>query len=111
MRDMENEINVKQIAEETLVKMKLKSPYSIPANASERGLNYKEIRKYLADYALDTQDSIIAEIKRIIDEINKGFSSLDTKIDMSSQNYIVISKEEPTEHLDKVLWYEIIEEN
>lgn len=107
---MSAEINVRQIAEETIIKMKLKSPYSIPANASERGLNYKEIRKYLADYALDTQDSIITEMKRIIDEINKGLNNLNEKIDMSSQNYIVISKDEPTSHLDKVIWFETIDE-
>lgn len=112
---MVNKINVNQIAKETIIKMKLKSPYAIPANAAERGLKFQEIRQYLTGYALDTQDSIISEIERIIKEINEGFDKINAEINygsnFNSNSSFIISENEPEEFdetSNNFIWFEVL---
>lgn len=93
---MENPI--KKISSGTLELMKKKSMLALPNNPSEQGVSPNTIKQYLTAPMFGETNSLVAEINRIVDEINSKFGLeteekiLELKVDENG-NLVLVSTE------------------
>lgn len=78
---------VNKISDNTKIKLKLKSPLLLPNNPSEKGLTPAQIKNTFTAYVLDNEDSVFAEINRLVDEINEILSKIEGKISSSNHSH------------------------
>ena len=85
-------MTVNKISNSKLSAIKRKSAYALPDNPTGSGMSAEKIKNAFWTYALDENDSIIAEIHRIVDETNTDISTKESSsnkgvnIDLNSTN-------------------------
>ena len=68
-------MTVNKISNSKISAIKRKSAYALPDNPTGSGMNAEKIKNAFWTFAIDENDSIVAEIQRIIDEINTDIGS------------------------------------
>ena len=72
---------IKKIDEEVLYKIKEKSANALPDRPTAQGYTAKDIKRYLTGFVTDDELSIVAEINRVIDELNSFFDGEDENVE------------------------------
>lgn len=71
------EINkINKITDEMIDKIKSKSPLSLPNNPAQHSWKAPQIKKYLSAFVVGQDESVIAEINRIVDECNAEITKI-----------------------------------
>ena len=78
---MANEYKVKPISAEVAAAIKKKSAFNLPDRPSERGMKPDEIKRALYAPITDDEDSVLAELGRVIDETNEALSGIDQLVE------------------------------
>lgn len=107
----ENKYNVPQISAETLAAIRRKSAYNLPDRPSERGMKPDEIKKAMAGPVIDSENSAIAELMRVIGDINRVLKLIETEgsgvsiTQISGGKRLTVTTEEGESHIDIVESY------
>ncbi len=107
----ENKYNVPQISAETLAAIRRKSAYNLPDRPSERGMKPDEIKKAIAGPVTDSENSAIAELMRVIGDINRVLKLIETEgsgvsvTQISGGKRLTVTTEEGESHIDIVESY------
>ncbi len=126
---MNEDVKTKKIqntSPETLERIKKKSALVTGTNPSEKNLSPQKIRESFVAPITDRKDSMLAELNRVIDEINgviglieegdiennesvwKAIEELRFKIENIKNSTIVMSRTQPTNGAE--FWLEIMDE-
>lgn len=76
---------INKISDEQLYKIIKKSAKALPNRPTRAGYTAEEIKKHLTDFVLGDEDSIKAELDRIVDEINDELEKCINKEDLLGQ--------------------------
>lgn len=73
---MANEYKVKPISAEVAAAIKKKSAFNLPDRPSERGMKPDEIKRALYAPITDNENSVLAELGRVIDDTNAALEGI-----------------------------------
>ena len=74
-------MKINKTSQDVRYKIRKKSVLSLPDNPSEAGMKPDDIKKAFVAPIIDTKDSVLAELDRIVGEANDALGSVDKKID------------------------------
>ena len=72
---------INKISEETLYKIREKSAKALPDRPTAQGYTAKDIKQYLTGFVMDDNLSVVAEINRVIDELNAFLAGEDENVE------------------------------
>lgn len=73
-------MKINKTSQDVRYKIRKKSVLSLPNNPSEAGMKPDDIKKAFVAPIIDTKDSVLAELDRIVGETNDALSGVDKKI-------------------------------
>ena len=91
--------SIGKISNETKRKLLLKSVKGMANNPSEKGANPQQVKNALVDPYLDDNISLLAEINRIVDELNANNIPLDTALTQLSALATEVAGKQSTANL------------
>lgn len=115
----------KKISDEKILQIKKKSALYLPDRPGEANMSAYQVKRALASFVTDANVSVIAEINRIVDEIEDEIGNIDIniidtilnkiiEIEQTLENLpstgfsnIIISREEPEDLPEGGLWLHI----
>ena len=69
-------MNINNVSEQDRQKILEKTVYSLPDNPSEQGYSAKEIKQAMYKSIVDSTNSVLAELDRVVNEINLQLESI-----------------------------------
>ena len=73
-------MKINKTSQDVRYKIRKKSVLSLPDNPSEAGMKPDDIKKAFVAPIIDTKDSVLAELDRIVGEANDALAGVDEKI-------------------------------
>lgn len=68
-------------SEETKRRIKRKTVYAMPDRPSEKGIKAEAVKRAFWSPLLDDEDSLLAEMDRVVDEVNNDLNDMEEKVD------------------------------
>ena len=77
---------IQQVSENTKTEVMKKSAYNLPDRPSEAGISSSEIKRAFYMPLIDNENSVFAELDRVIQDINTELNSLAQRITLMETN-------------------------